>query len=304
MKRISAIISLVLMLTMMMIPAAVFADGETAQDAGTFAISETIPENGAKNTTKENLCVKVYFDSAVGNAESKAANNGKVVIKDADGTEYPTLVYYNSDEPNYMLVMVDTTQLSSELAVKDDTEYSCTIPADFVNNEGAVLGADQTITFRTMNQNRNNTVYMIMMFVMFGGMFIFTGLQTKKKAAEAKEKKMADEAFNPYKEAKRTGKSLAEVIEEHEKEEQKKHSSKKDADKIEEKKPAHPVYKVKAPRPIAAAGSTYASGRKAAEEAKKQQEELEKQERKANNYQKKQRQPKQGQPVKHHKKKR
>ena len=58
-----------------------------------------------------------------------------------------------------------------------------------------------------------------MMFAMFGAMFFFTHRQMKKQQeGEQKERQVKEEAFNPYKEAKRTGKSVQEVIAAHEKE--------------------------------------------------------------------------------------
>ena len=100
--------------------------------------------------------------------------------------------------------------------IKDDASYTLKISKDFKDNDGETLGKNEEITFKTMNQSQNNKVYMIMMVVMMVGMFWFSSRQAKKTAEEyAPEKK--EEPFNPYKESKRTGKSVEEVLAEHEK---------------------------------------------------------------------------------------
>ena len=87
--------------------------------------------------------------------------------------------------------------------------------------------------------------------------------------------------FNPYKEAKRTGKPVTQIIAEHEKamEKKKAKEAKRAArEKVEddediEEEPDNGNYKVKRPRPIADGGSSYITGRKAEAEARKAEEE-------------------------------
>ena len=92
---------------------------------------------------------------------------------------------------------------------------------------------------------------------------------------------MKEEPFNPYKEAKKTGKSVAEVIAAHEKEMAKKAAKdakkaarhqEEDDDEYEEIED-NGNYKVKGPRPISASGSTYITGRKAEAETRAAEEE-------------------------------
>lgn len=286
---------------------AVFAFG-----AQGFQVTKTYPADGAKNTTKDNMCVKVYFSEDVGNAASKAANSKAFRIQDEKGTTYPTMIQYSPKDPKYVLIMIDTTKIQSvnnskgknknKLAIKDNTKYICTIDGSFQSNSGATLGQPVKIQFKTMNQKVNTTVYMVMMFAMFGGMFWFTAKQQKKNKEDdpAQIEEEVSRPFNPYKEAKKTGKSVEEVLAEHEKEEaklKKKQAKKKNSKKKAQNQPQGPAshdignpakdgkyYRVKRPRPASEGGSTYKTGRAAEAEARRKKEAEAKALRKATNY--------------------
>ena len=91
---------------------------------------------------------------------------------------------------------------------------------------------------------------------------------------------MREDAFNPYKEAKRTGKSVQEVIAQHEKEEARRAAKEarkhKDDDEDEYEWIDVNTYRVSKRRPISEGGSTYITGRKAIAEAKKAEAEAKK----------------------------
>lgn len=266
--------------------------------AGTFSIESTTPEDGAKNTTKENLCVKIMFTTEVGNEEAVAANKDAFRIVDAKGKEFPSLIYYNKENPKYALILADTTKIpqSGDNAIKDNTEYTCILDADFRDNDGNTLGEEQKISFTTMDQGRGMIIYMVLMVGMMVAMMVMTVIQTKREAESKATEEVKEETFNPYKEAKATGKSVEQVIAEHEKEKQKGDgilggllgSSKPKEEEPEEKpKTEGNLYRVKKPQPISAAGSTYKTGRKAKAEAEAKKREEEKQARKAEGYTKK-----------------
>lgn len=287
MKKIASIIAITLIMIMTAAPAF----------AGTFGIESTTPENGAKNTTKENLCVKIIFTSEVGNDESVEANKDAFKIVNSDGKELPSLIYYNKDNPKYVLVLADTTKIpvSGDGAIKDNTEYTCILDAGFRDNDGNTLGSEQKISFTTMDQGKGMIVYMVLMVGMMVAMVVITVLQTRKEAEKSAVSEKDAEPFNPYKEAKQSGKSVAQVIAEHEKEEQKEGgilggllggSKAAQPEETEEKRDGD-YYRVKKPRPISAAGSTYKTGRKAKAEAEARKREEEKQARKAEGYTKK-----------------
>ncbi len=244
-------------------------------------IEEAYPHDGQKNTTVENMSVKLTFNNAVDSKENRKANEKCFTIKDDKGKALPIKVYYNPENGKQALILVDMTKRTAkDKIIKDNSEYTLTVDKSFVDNEGNALGKTEKISFTTLNQAWNTKIYMIMMVVMFGGMFFFSSRQAKKQMAQTQED-TKEEPFNPYKEAKKTGKPLAEVIAQHEKEEAKKaakearkaakeHVVEEEEEEIEE---ANGNYRVKAAKPIAAAGGKYITGRKAAAEAKRAEEE-------------------------------
>lgn len=274
-----------------------------------FRIVSTYPADGAKNTTKDNMCVKVVFNTAVGNADSKRLNKNRFRIKDKKGTTYPTRIYYSDKNPKYALIVIDTTKVKSSTSsskkkgkktIQDDTAYICTIDKDFVDNNGTKLGNDpkRIINFRTMNQSRNTRIYMVMMVLMMVGMFVFSAYQMRQQTQEKQKEKDEEEesSFNPYKVAKRTGKTVDEVIAEHNEEVEKRKEKearrrKRHAAELEDLSDPHRhglAYRVSRPHRISEAGSTYKTGRKALYEKQKAEAEKAKAERKANGYRKKQ----------------
>lgn len=273
MKRVRNIVCIAGLLAVMMTSTA-FAEGN-------LEITDSYPEDGQKNTTIENVAVKVHFNKDVGNKKNQEANNSCFKIVDDEGEELPIRVYYNPEDSKEVLVLADTTEMNAEgITVKDNADYTLQVAGEFMADDGSTLGTAGEITFRTLNQSRNTMVYMVMMFVMFGGMFFFTSRQMKKHMAEENGGKAKEEPFNPYKEAKKTGKSVSEVIAEHEKEVAKKaareakhakNQAEEKAEKVAEEISSN--YKVKGPRPISAGGSSYITGRKAIAEARRAEEE-------------------------------
>ena len=277
-KRIGTIIAAVMALMIVTTATCFAAD---------FRIESTTPEDGAKGTTKENLCVKIFFNQDVGNDESAEANKDAFRIVDENGKEFPALIYYNKEEPTYALILADTTKIpeSGKEAIQDATEYTCIIDADFRDNAGDTLGEEQRISFTTMNQGQGMIIYMVLMVGMMVAMMGATLWQTKKEAEEQAKEQVKEASYNPYKEAKETGKTVEQVIAEHEKKNKK--GKKEGAAPEQEEKKDSGCYRVKKPQPISAAGATYRTGRKAKAEAEAERLEAEKQQRKAEGYTKK-----------------
>ncbi|MCR4668585.1 MAG: Ig-like domain-containing protein [Clostridia bacterium] len=272
MKKISIWVCLSLLLVMLC-TAFAFGDG--------LEIVESYPDDGRKNMSVENLGIKLTFNNAVNSPENKAADPGKYFsITDSEDPANPLeiKVYYNPKAPEEVLVLYSGEAYLQSKTVK---EYKVWISGDFADVDGNTLGADRTISFTTINQKLNTTVYFVMMIVMFGGMFFFSSRQAKKQSADDTE--VRDEPFNPYKEAKRTGKSLEEVIAQHEKETARREAkAAKRAPKEPEPEPEDDwqedwdvdgLYKVKRRRPISEGGGKYITGRKAIAEARKAEEE-------------------------------
>lgn len=252
MKKISLI---AILMSIMIMAASVFcfADGDSG-----FDLLTSYPDDGQTNTSMENLGVKLTFSNAMDSKEATAANADKFAIYDEDGKAVPIQVLFSDKEKGLVLVLADM----ENFVAKNNSEYKLVISGDLVDNEGNTLGADRTITFKTYNQRVNNMVNMVMMFVMFGGIMVLSLRQNNEKKEEEEPKDAPKEAaFNPYREAKRTGKSIEEVKAEQAKKEAKEakkkaRKAKKNPEPVQEKKIENcaellnNVYHVHAPAPI------------------------------------------------------
>jgi hypothetical protein len=121
-----------------------------------------------------------------------------------------------------------------------------------------------------------------MMGVMMVGMIVFTSLSAKRqlKKQEEEEKTRPDAKVNPYKEAKKTGKSVEDVVAKTEKEKEKARAKAEKNSGGRQQAGANAAdnegdlqndtRRVTGPRPISAAGSTYVTGRKAQAEKEKE----------------------------------
>lgn len=274
MKRTGVIVCLTIVMVLF---AGTFAFGADS----TLKLVDTYPVDGQENTTKENMCVKLNFNNEMGAAKDDEIDKSLFSIKDKKGNKVPIMVLLNPDDRKQIMVLADTNK---KLDINDDTEYTLSISKDLADANGNSLGENKKISFKTLDQNKSSKIYMLMMLVMFGGMFIFMARATKKHAEADSDDDFAKEIkVNPYKEAKRTGRSVEEIIAEQEKARIKaeKKAAKKAAkaakeetfyeDEVEELAPGH--FKVKRIKTIAEGGGTYITGRKAAAEARKAQEE-------------------------------
>ena len=276
MKKTGIIVCVLVMVMITLIGAISFVG---ADEEG-LVLVETYPKDGQKNAAVENLGIKLTFNNPVNLETNQAANNKCFKISGPDG-DLPIKVYYNPDIPEQILVLRDTTEAQTA-AIRSSEEYKVSISGTLVDNNGNTLGEDVTITFRTVDLKRNNIVYFVLMGLMMFGMVFFSSRKAKAEAAAQNAGEAPVEAFNPYKEARRTGKSLKEVIAEHDREVAKQQA--RDAKKYakmtsyedyedDEEEEVSGNYRVKGPRPISAAGSTYITGRKAEAEARAAEEE-------------------------------
>lgn len=266
MKRRGLIAVLATMLVMMS-AAACFAD----EDA--FALKSSYPKDGQEDTSVENVGVKLYFNHSISGSAAKKNNKNCVKIVDEKGKAIPVKILTADDDSGLLLVLGDNT--NKKFKVDNNANYKLVISKDFMDDQGRTLGREKTVTFKTFNQKLNMIVNMVMMVVMFGGIMFVTIRQQRNKSDEKKadKEKEAEAAFNPYREAKRTGRSVEEVIAEEEKRRLKaeKRAKKKGREKQEEVLEISEllpyVYKVHAPKPIAKAGGRYKSGRRRKQEA-------------------------------------
>ena len=223
-----------------------------------LTLVSSYPEDGQTNTSMENLGVKLTFSNPINSNEAKKIDESKFSIVDEEGEKVPVKVLFSDKNDGLVLVVADVDE---GFIAKNNCEYTLTIDAGLVDNDGNELANAQTVSFRTYNQRVNNMVNMAMMFIMFGGIMFLTMRQNKQKEEEAQDKKEEPkEAFNPYREAKRTGKSVEEVKAEQAKKEEKE-AKRKARKKKKDEAPAEKkiencaqylnnVYHVHAPAPV------------------------------------------------------
>ena len=248
-------VSLIAVLTSLMILAA----SAFSFAAGELTLVSSYPEDGQKNTSMENLGVKLKFSGPINSKEAKATDADKFAIYDEDGKVVPTKILFSDKNDGLVLVLADPDE---GFTAKNNSEYKLVIDEGVVDNDGNVLGEEKTVTFKTYNQRVNNMVNMAMMFIMFGGIMFFSVRQqnSQKEDEETKKDAPKEAAFNPYKEAKKSGKSLEEVKAEQAKKEEKEAKKKARKKKKTEEQPEkkidncaellNNVYHVHAPAPV------------------------------------------------------
>lgn len=249
MKRLSLISALTAVMIMMS-AAMAFAEGN-------LELVSSYPEDGQTNTSMENLGVKLTFSNPINSEEAKKTDKSKFSIKDENGKAVPINVLFSEKNDGLVLVLADADE---GFTAENNAEYTLTIDAGLVDNEGNVMEQAKTVTFKTYNQKVNNMVNMVMMFTMFGGIMVLTMRQNNKKDEDEPQTESKEAAFNPYKEAKKTGKSVEEVRAEQAKKEaklaKKKARKKKDDSQSADKKIENcaellnNVYHVHAPAPV------------------------------------------------------
>ena len=221
--------------------------------SGDLVLEKSYPEDGQKNTSIENVGVKMYFNGTFTDEATREANAKAIKIVDSKGKKIKTKTLYSDDEDGMVLVVATSGKTST---VSASETYTLVIKPGFTDDNGNTLGEETKVSFKTYNQRVNNIVNMVMMVVMFGGIMVLSLKQTKDEANKKKEETANKEVFNPYREAKRTGKTLEEVMAEEAKRQEKLAKKKKKTEddapheKIECAKVLNNVYKVKKPKAL------------------------------------------------------
>ena len=265
MKRTGALACLIIMIISVFAPSCFAAESSATSGETNFSIVSSTPEDGAKNVSVANLSVKIYFDKEM-LPESKAvrkANAKQFTLTDKKGKEIPIRVYYSHKEEGLMMVVSDV--VDSNIQIESNTRYTLTIGNDLQATDGTTLGDDIKIRFTTLDQAGSTRVYMIMMVIMIVGMVFFSTRSAKKAMEKENEEKGKKETVNPYKEAKRTGKSVEEIVAQDNKRKAKQAEAEakrkeKEAELIEEiiaEERAKHNKRVSGPKPISSGGGTY-----------------------------------------------
>ena len=271
MKRTGALICVIMMAVAMLAPAAFAAENAGKDDSAAAAKTDLVmtsssPEDGAEGVAVDNLSVKIYFNKDVKpkNDKIRQANAKQFKLVDADeGKKIPVKVYYSDDEEGLILVAADVYSGKNKTTIQGDEKYTLSVGRNFQAVDGSTLGQKVTISMKTLNQGRSTAIYMVLMFLMMGGMVYFTVRGTKKNEKKEKEERELKEGVNPYKEAKKSGKSVEEVVAKQNKKKAKKEEAvrkQKEAEaaieaEIIEKIRKESNKRVSSPRPISAAGS-------------------------------------------------
>lgn len=267
MKKVCALVCMILLTAAMCAPAVFAADKYQASDSkNNLKVVKTSPENGQDGVAVDNFSVKIYFSKAVKPETKKAkkANEKQFVLKSEEGTKIPIKVYYSDDEEGLLMVAADVVTADKDHQIKGGKEYTLTIKKGFTATDGTAMFKQENIKLTTLNQQRSMAVYMILMVLMMGGMVFFTLRSTKKAQEKEKEEKKAA-TVNPYKEAKKTGKSVEEIVAKDNKKKKKREEAEakqREAEaaieaEILEKIRKESNKRVSRPKPISTVGSTY-----------------------------------------------
>lgn len=217
MKRIGALVCLMVMVVSVLAPAS-FATNETNSQKSEFKIEKSIPHDKDEGVSVENLSVKIYFNKdVIPTSDSvKKANAKQFKLTDKKGHNIPVKVYYSDKEEGLLMVVSDVMSLSGKdkknSAIQGDTKYILTIGEKLQAADGTKLGEQTKIEFKTLDQQKSTMVYMILMAIMIVGMVFYTSKAAKKAADKESAESGKSQTVNPYKEAKRTGKSVEEIV--------------------------------------------------------------------------------------------
>jgi len=273
MKRASALICALIVAVFMMAPAVFAADTDDAAADKSAAAAKTdlelvnsSPEDGATGVAVDNLSVKMRFNKDVtpSSNDIRKANAKQFKMVDSDGKKIPLKVYYSEKEEGLILVAADVYDGSSKNRIKGGADYTLTVGRNFQATDGSTTGQQIAVKMTTLNQGRSTAIYMLLMVLMMAGMVFFTVRSTKNAEKKKKEEREFKEGVNPYKEAKKSGKSVAEVVAKENKKKAKKEEAirrQKEAEaaieaEIIEKIRRESNKRVSAPRAISSAGST------------------------------------------------
>lgn len=268
MKRIGAIISLS-MLIVLLASSLSFATGLT--------LVSTYPEDGEGGLQAANVAIKMIFSENMTGEQAKNANTNGFKITNAEGETIDYDVLYNAQKyPNEIWL-----QITENLV--DNMEYTVKISEDLQSTAGNSLDEEVTLKFSTRDTSADSNGYMVLMVLMVVGMVVFTAWDTKRNLKKESGETEEDKKVNPYKEAKKTGKSVEEIIakteqEKAQAEKRKAKAGKKQSvnDKTEEATDVKEgVKKVKQRKPISAIGiatpAKIVAKRAAFEEAKEKE---------------------------------
>ncbi|HZK02047.1 MAG TPA: Ig-like domain-containing protein [Anaerovoracaceae bacterium] len=197
MKRLGRVVCLSIMIVLMSVNVSL-ASGLTLVDS--------FPEEGKSNLNPQNIAIKLVFSDKISDPDSIAANAKKFSITDDKGKAIAFEPLYNEDKyPNEVWLQIEQT-------LEQNSSYHVKILEGLKSDAGNSLEEPVTLNFATRNTEADSKGYMMLMMIMIGGMVIFTVVDSRRKEKKDTTQKSGTEKVNPYKEARRTGKSVEEVV--------------------------------------------------------------------------------------------
>ena len=253
--------------------------------SGKLNFIKSTPESGKTNVPVENVGIKLFFDGNVTDESVWASNSKCFKLTDSDGltVDYEAHAGQKAGEEGYILVLAVPEPVSEGQPgqLRQDHDYTLTILGDLMSIDGAVLGQDESIDFRTMDLAANSRLSMTIMVVMLVAVMALMFITNwRKMKAEAEAAALAK--ANPYRIAKDRNISVddAKALIEKAKEKNKKQlekvggkapppeEKKSVAPRLESRKKKKNTHRVKGPRPVSEGGSKFKTGRKAEKERK------------------------------------
>lgn len=199
MKRITALLGIILIFAIMMSPMT-FASG--------LEITKITPADGETGKQPQNMAVKITFSENMMDEAAILKNKSKFKITDEEGVVQPFEVMYSAEKfPNELWLVLEQT-------LESDMEYQVEIMPGIISAEGNTLDAPTNTMFKTRNTSTDAKVSLGLMGVMMLFMFSATSKATKKAAEKSsfeESGKIKEENLNPYKLAKIKGISLEEA---------------------------------------------------------------------------------------------
>ena len=267
MKRVGAFIILALMIVVLACPA-VFA-----ANSGNLKLKDNYPQNGATGASTDNLSVKLYFNEDVKPKDKAVAksNEAAITFTDNKGKKVPVIIKYHPKKKGQVIVLADATSGASSkkgaVKIKSNTKYTVTIGKAFQATNGDTMSEDQVISFTTIDQGQASKIQFLMMGAMVVVMVVVMVRSGKKEEEKEKEKKKKAGPVNPYKVAKKTGKSVEDVVKKDKDRKAKRLAAEEKRKAREEKlrskygylvnEISPDVKRVSRPRPISEGGSSY-----------------------------------------------
>ena len=172
--------------------------------ASGLTLIRSFPEEGKSNLNPQNIAVKLAFSEKISDPATIKANARNFKITNSEGQAIDFEPLYNEIKyPNEVWLQISNV-------LDQNSTYKVTVLEGMQGSSGSTLDKSIVLNFATRNTEADSKGYMFLMMIMIGGMVVFSIFDSKRKMK--KETAREEQKVNPYKEAKRTGKSVEAVV--------------------------------------------------------------------------------------------